>query len=486
MNYNGKVLFIVHDVNQEDNVFPLGVAYLSAVLKKYGADVTVCCQDVFHNTNKELADKFLKNEEYDLIGIGFMAARFKEAILDLCKTVNECKKNAKLILGGHGPSPIPEYILKTTKADIVAIGEAEETIIEVLDAILNNCDFRDIKGIAYRDRNNIYVNERGKPVRDLDSLPFPAWNLFPMDIYTTNMKYMGQDDNEKAFQIITSRGCTNRCGFCYRLEKGIRFRSIENVIEEMKQLYNKYGVTYFVIEDELFVASIKRLKRFIHALEENNLLHKIKYNIDVGIRSDVATNEFAELLKDSGCCYVNIGFESVSQKCLDELKKNTTVNDNFKTAELMKKHKVPMGINFIWGIMSDNEETLRSSVDFIKKYNAYSELRTIRPITPYPGCELFYYSISKGLLSDANDFFEKFKNSDLLTVNFTDIPDNKFYKMLFEANKELILDYYTHTTGDMEEADGMINDFYNLYFKGFTKFRGARHIEKRDNIDNSM
>jgi len=480
MNSKGKVLFIVHDVYQDDNEFPLGVGYLSAVLRKYGADVKVCCQDIFHYTNKELADRFLKNEEYDLIGLGFLAARFKETIIDLCKTINKYKKSAKLILGGHGPSPIPEYVLKTTKADLVAIGEAEETIIDVLDAILNSHDFKNIKGIAYREGNNVYINEKRKPTKRLDSLPFPAWDLFPMDVYTTNMKYMGQEDSEKAFQIITSRGCINSCTFCYRLEKGIRFRSIENVIKEMKQLYDNYGITYFVIQDELFVASFKRLEKFVDALRKSDLLHKIKYNISVGIRADIATDELAELLKNSGCSYVNIGFESVTQKCLDEYNKNTTVEDNFKTAELMRKHNVSMGINFIWGIMSDNQNTLKGNVDFIKNYNSYDELRTIRPVTPYPGCELYYYAISNGLLSGPDDFFEKFRNSDLLTVNFTEIPDDKFYKILFEANKDLIFDHYMHTNGDKEVANQMINNFSDLYFKGFIKFRGARHFEKKN------
>ncbi len=483
MSRNGKVMFIIHDVYQDDNEFPLGVGYLTAVLQKQKAEVKVCCQDIYHYTNEELAEKYLKNEDYDLIGVGFLAARFKETIIDLCDTINKYKKNARLILGGHGASAIPEYVLKTTKADFIAIGESEETIVELLNAILQNQGIENVKGIAYWKNNKVVVNERRKPVKHLDELPYPAWDLFPMDIYTTNMKYPNLGDNEKAIQIITSRGCTNRCTFCYRMEKGIRFRKIEDVVDEMKYLYNKYGVTYFVIQDELFIASFKRLERFIDALKENGLYGKIKYNVSVGIRADVATDELTKMLKDSGCTYVNIGFESVVQQCLDEYKKNTTVEDNIKSAELMIKHDLRMGINFIWGIMSDNAETLKKSVEFIKKYNTYAELRTIRPVTPYPGSELYNYAISKGLLSGPEDFFEKFKNSDLLTVNFTDIPDDDFYKLLFEANKELILDHYKHSEMNLEEANQMIDNFYNLYFKGFIKFRGARHFERKTEED---
>ena len=480
MSRKGRVLFIVHDVYQEDNQFPLGVAYLAGALRRNGAEVTVCCQDVYHYTNEELVDKYLASGEYDLIGIGFLAARFKETVQSLCETVNEHKKNARIMFGGHGPSSQPEYVLNNTAGDLVAIGEAEETVAEVLDAILAGRDFAEIRGIAYKDDNDeIQVNQRRKPIKDLDSIAFPAWDLFPMDIYTTNMQYHLQDDDEKALQILTGRGCVNRCTFCYRMEKGVRFRSIDNVLQEMRQLYDDFGVTYFAIQDEIFIANVQRLRDFVEGLKKYDLFGKIKYNINAGIRANIATDELALLLKDSGCCYVNVGFESVTQECLDDFKKNTTVTDNYKTATLMKKHNVPMGINFIWGIMSDNAETLRRNVDFIKQFQGYNELRTIRPITPFPGCELYEYAIKQGKLKGPEDFFKKFRNSDLLTVNYTALPDDEFYRLLFEANKELIIDYYNHTNGDMAQAQAMIDSFYNLYFKGEVRFRGARHFESK-------
>ncbi|MCK5232188.1 MAG: B12-binding domain-containing radical SAM protein, partial [Desulfobulbaceae bacterium] len=336
MTCKGKVLFIIHDVYQEDNQFPLGVGYLAAVLRQYGAEVTVCCQDVYHYSNEKLAEKYLKEEEYDLIGIGFLAARFKETVVGLCETVNEYKKGAKIIFGGHGPSSEPEYILENSRGDLVAIGEAEKTVVDVLDAILNGRDFRNVQGIAYKDENGkVHVNERRKPTMKLDSIPFPAWDLFPMDIYTSNLQYHLQRDDEKALQIVAGRGCVNRCTFCYRMEKGVRFRSIDNVLQEMKKLYDDYGVTYFAIQDEIFIASMGRLRDFVEGLKRHGLLHKIKYNIDAGIRADIATDGLATLLKESGCCYVNVGFESVTQECLDDFKKNTTVTDNLTTATLM-------------------------------------------------------------------------------------------------------------------------------------------------------
>ena len=471
----GKVLLIIHDVYQEHNDFPLGAAYLAAVLKKEGVDIKICCQDIFHYSNEELAELFLKNKEYDLIGIGFLAARFRETILNLCDTVNKFKKNAWLVLGGHGPTPIPEYVLKKTNADMVAMGEAEETMVELLKCKLNNGDLSRVKGIAYRNKDNIVINERRKPIVKLDSIPFPEWSLFPMDKYTTCEQIPGSDKNDKQMGVLTSRGCFNRCNFCYRMEKGIRFRSIKNVIEEIKILKEKYGVDYFQFQDELFNFSKKRIFDFYESLRKNNL--KIKFWC-VG-RVDVLDEKTAIYLKKSGCKFLTFGMESTDQNVLNLMKKNTTVEQNVRAAEITKKAEIGVGLNFIWGNKGDTEKSLQDSVKLIKKYHTYDQVRTIRPVTPYPGSELYYEAIEKGLLTGPEDFFNKFKNSDLLTVNFTDIPKEKFYKLLFKANKELILDYFNNTSKDMNEANKLIKGFHDLYFKGKIKFRGARDYEKK-------
>ena len=477
MMRKGKVLFIIHDLYQNDVEFPLGVAYLASALRSIGTEVVICNQDIYHYSNEQVVELFLENKEYVLIGVGFLAARFKETILDLCDVINIHKGKAKLILGGHGPSAIPKYMLKTTGADLIAVGESEETIIDVLNAILLNKSFERIPGIAYREGDSFYVNDR-RPIRkDLDSFLFPAWDLFPMEIYMTNRLEVGQKSDRKSVGIISSRGCTNRCTFCYRLEKGIRFRNIQNVVREMKYLYERYGITYFCFLDELFAISYERLIGFVANLKQEKLLGKIEYNVG-GIRAESVTEDMGKLFQDSGCHYINIGFESASQKCLDELKKNITVEDNIKSAKILKSCGIHIGANFIWGAPSDTEETLKLAAEFLKQYDTHGELRTIRPITPYPGSEMYSQAIAKGLLTGPQDFFDKFKNSDVLTVNFTKVPDERVYEILFEVNKDLILNHYKYIAGNMKEANQIINDFYSLYFEGQVKFRGARRFER--------
>lgn len=468
-----SVLFIVHDLYQEDNHFPLNIGYLSAILVEQGCDVQIYSMDIYHYTNEDLAH-FLKNRNFDLIGISFLAARYTETIKPLCKVINKYKKDAWLVLGGHGPSPIPEFILQETNADIIAIGEAEKTIKDLIYCKSFNRDISNVNGIAYKENDKIRITKKRIPMKNLDSIPFPQWNLFPMEKYSNCLKFPGMDKNDKLLPIITGRGCTNNCNFCYRMQKGIRLRSIKNVVKEMLLLNDVYGITYFNICDELFGYPKKRVFEFQEELERQDL--HIKYFC--AARVDTIDKEVLQSLKESGCKFLNFGFESSDQKVLDLMHKNTTVKQNTEALEFSKKMDFNIGLNFIWGNSGDTIKSLMNNVQIIKKYNTYSQLRTIRPVTPYPGCELYYKAIEEGLLKGPKDFFDKFRNSDLITVNFTHYPLDFCYRYLFKANRDLIFDFVKNTSGSRKEFIDLTFSFFDLYFNKNTKFRGARHYGK--------
>jgi radical SAM superfamily enzyme YgiQ (UPF0313 family) len=408
-----------------------------------------------------------------MICVGFMAARFKETIIDLCQTINDKKKDAWLVLGGHGPSPIPDYIMEITKADIITIGEAENTIIDLLETKIKNSNLRNIAGIAYRDeKGETIVNQRAVPVEKLDEIPFPLWEAFPMEKYVSSVRVYGQEKGEKSLSIITSRGCVNRCNFCYRLEKGIRTRSIPNIIEEMRILYDKFGVTCYFFQDELFVLNKKRLLDFENALKDSGL--KIKFFCNA--RVDIMDEEMISILKRCGCKFINFGFESSNDKVLKLMKKNATAAQNLKVLKMVKKEGgIGFGLNFIWNNIGDDEATLRENAKLIKKYNTYDQCRTIRPVTPYPGSDLYYEAIRLGKIKGPGDFFDKFKNSDLITINFMEIPDSRAYELLIEINTDLILDHYRHTGQSMQKAKQLITNLRDLYAGKIKNFRGVRH-----------
>ena len=356
MNKQARILFIIHDVYQDANVFPLGISYLASILREEGHIVEIYCQDLYHYSNEELAEH-LDDNNYDIIGVGFLAARFKETIVSLCDVINKHKKKAWLILGGHGPSPISEYVLKTTDADIVTIGEAEGTIVEIVRE-KNNMTYNlsNINGIAYRDDNKIIITDKKISVPDINSLPFPAWDLFPMEDYKKSIKIKGQKDGESSLAVLSARGCINKCNFCYRMEKGIRFREIDNFVLELKHLKDKYDISNFIFDDEMFISNQNRLLDFEKCLN--------KYNLDIrffcSARVDVINREIVEILKRCGCSILSLGLESLDNNVLKIMKKNTTAEDNIKAVEtILGIGGICVSLNFLWGNIGDTEDSLK-------------------------------------------------------------------------------------------------------------------------------
>jgi len=429
-----KVLFVVHDLYQNDNHFPVGIGYLAAVLQKNGDDVKVLSADVYHFSNAYVQSVIL-DWQPDIIGVGFLAARFNETVLPLCKAINEVKGEGKLVVGGHGASPIPQYVKEKLGADKVILGEGE-----------------------------YWAGHDG----DLDSLPFPAWDLFPIEQYATSLRLPGWEAGDRTLGILTSRGCVGKCTFCYRMIEGLRLRSIENVIEEIKTLKARYGINYFFIQDELFVSSKKRMFEFHKGLEDSGLIGHIKFACDS--RVNIVSEELLACLKEAGCVYLDYGFESMDDNVLKIMKKGTTAKQNYKAAELTRKAGIPFNMNILWGNIGDTPETLDENLEFIKEFDTCDNIRTIRPPTPYPGCELYDYAIEHGMLKDADDFFNKFTNSDRLTVNFTDMANDEFYALLYNANSFLVNRYHR------SKAKSLSSRFHNLYFHN-AQFRGARHYD---------
>jgi len=224
----------------------------------------------------------------------------------------------------------------------------------------------------------------------------------------------------------------------------------------------------------MFISSKDRLRSIAQELKDRGL--QIKFSCSA--RVDGLNREKMELLKEMGCTFLNLGVESANDKILTNIAKNTTVKMNVKAIELAKEFGINTGINMLWNCPGDNEKTLRNNVDFLKTYQDYSQLRTIRFLTPYPGSPIYYQSIQEGKLKGPADFFERFKNSsDRITVNFTDLDTDTCHRFLFVANRDLIHDHQKHTDMTITEAERIIEDFRSLYFEKDVSFRGARHYE---------
>lgn len=458
-----KVLFVVHDLFQDNNLLQLGPAYLAAVARNAGYDVEVYSQDVYHYPNEHLAE-YIRRKKFSVVGIGFLAARYP-TVKKICEDVRPAldEVGAKLVLGGHGPTPIAEFVLQDTCADIVALGEAEVTFVNLLDAIANNDDLAQVDGIALNIGDEIIVNPRTKPVMDIDEIPFPARDLFPIDAYTVSQGFQGVN-NGRSGTMITSRGCPYSCNFCYRMEKGIRLRSMESVMEEINFLKTEYHVDTVYFDDELLMSSKKRTYEFCEEL----LKQKNQISWCCNGRVNIVDSDLLKIMKRAGCFFINYGLESVDQAVLDTMDKKITVEQILKAAQDTRDIGVGSGLNIIFGHIGDTIENLWKGAEVIKKYHTYDQCRTIRPVTPYPGSGLYYHAIEKGLLKGPEDFFQKFKNSDHYMINFTDLPEEEIYKNLYEVNRMLVKEFYEHL------SDKVVKGFSDLYFQSAYDFRGAR------------
>lgn len=460
-----KVLLVIYDNDSYVHWFPLGTAYIAASLKKAGYDVTVYNQDKHHYSEEQLR-QYLDKNRFDALGIGVIAGYYQyRKLLKISEAVNKSKNRPFYFLGGSGPSPEPGYFLQKTMADAVVMGEGDITIIELMEALKNSRDLSLVKGIAFREGEKITINKRRPLVEDIDSLPFPAYDLFPVDYYRL-LRMPHATNRDFVMPMVSGRGCHFKCTFCYRMDEGFRPRSNESIIEEIKMLKKDHGITYIAFADELLMSSVERTT----GLCEDFIKYNLNIKWDCNGRLNYANPKLLKLMKRAGCVFINYGIEALDDNVLRRMKKVLTVKQIIDGIEASLAVGISPGFNIIFGNLGDNKKTLNKGVEFLLKYDDCAQMRTIRPVTPYPGCELYYYAIKKGLLKDCEDFYEnKHINSDLLAVNFTNMSDDEFHKSIFEANTRLLKNY------SQKKLENLFKQTEKLYLEKDKDFRGFRH-----------
>jgi len=459
-----KVLLVVYDNDSYISQFPIGLAYVASILLGQGYVVEIYSQDVHHYPDNHLT-KYLDDNKFDVVGISVIAGYHQyKKLLSLSDAINRSKNRPFYIIGGFGPSPEPKYFLEKTNADVVVMGEGEETTVELFDAIANKKPMKDIKGIAYRDGKKVIINSRRPLIPDIDSIPMPAYHLFPMEHYRL-LRMPNCSASDFVMPMLSGRGCTFKCTFCYRMDKGFRGRLAGSILEEIRYLQTNYGITYISFFDELLMSSKKRTIELCEAFIHSG----IKFKWDCNGRLNYATPEVLELMKRAGCVFINYGIEAMDNEVLKNMKKALTTDQIVKGIEATLKAGISPGFNIIFGNVGDNKETLQAGVDFLLKYDDGAQMRTIRPVTPYPGSPLYYDAINKGLLKDVDDFYvNKHTNSDLLAVNFTELTDEEFYEALTNANIQLMNNFFNR------KRKSISSQIENLYKKRDATFRGFR------------
>lgn len=460
-----RVLLIAYDNDSYIHTFPTGLAYIASALEHAGHVVDIYSQDVHHYPDEHLT-QYLNVNHYDAVGVGVIGGYYQyRKLLKISHAINSSHDRPKhYILGSYGPSPDPEFFLRKTNANYVVIGEGDATVVDLLSAIETGRELSTVEGIAYVEGTKVIQTPPRALIKDIDSILWPAYEKFDINYYKL-IRFPHAKNSDYVMPILSARGCTFKCNFCYRMDKGYRARSPAGIIEEIKFLQEKYKISYIEFSDELLMSSTQR----VHEICEAFLSANLNFKWFCCGRLNYASKKNLELMKKAGCVFINYGIESLDDTVLKNMNKALNAKMITTGIENTIESGISPGFNIIFGNIGDTRETLQKGVDFLKKYDDGAQLRTIRPVTPYPGSPLYYDAINRGLLKDIEDFYEnKHVNSDLLTVNFTNMSDDEFHSVLMDANSQLLTNYYENI------CKKSIDVAKNLYLNKETSFRGFR------------
>ena len=463
---SSRVLFIVYDCGGHDNRFPMGVGALAAVLKKKGHKITIWNQDIHHYPDSYLTD-YLDKNKFDVAILSLVAGYYEyQKMQSLSKAINRSKQRPFYLMGGYGPTPVPEFFLKKSGCDVVGMGEGEVTIVKLIEALENKTSLNEVPGIAWLENGKLKTTPRPPLVPDLDTLPWTPYELFDMNHYRM-MRLPKAKNTDFCMPMMSARGCSFKCTFCYRMDPGYRKRNAEDLIDEVEMLHKDYGITYVAFKDDLLMSSVAHTEEVCEAFLKRNLPVKWWCNG----RLNYCSEELLQLMKDAGCVFINYGIESMDQKVLNHMKKGLRPEMIVKGIEDTLKVGISPGLNCMFGNKGDNKETMKGMVDFLLKYDDFAQKRTIKPVTPYPGSPIYYDAIELGLLdknNPAEDFYErKHLNSDLLSCNFTELSDDECYESLRWANTTLMKNYYNKQRDSTEDQINYLYDTKDVTFRGF-------------------
>lgn len=427
-----KILLINPPIREwaKPNCFPLGLGYITAVLEQEGHEVEVIDINAYRWTQAEVEER-IKKAKFDAVGIGAIVTVYKY-VKWLISTLKKYHPQKKVIVGGSVAASVPKTLLERTAADIAVMGEGEETARELFRALEKEGDLAAVRGIWFKDeKGGIQVTPPRPTIKDLDTLPLPAWDLFPMDIYLRNPvgapnrnKWVNGKavDNVLSMNLFATRGCPYKCIYCYHdfMGQGYRNRSPQAVFDEMKRLYERYGVKYFHFVDDEFVMKKGFINEFCRLVRETNL----GFTWGCSGRANLMTEEMIATMANSGCVLIGYGIESGSQKMLDIMKKRVTVEQAKQAVRLTQKYIGWADCSFMIGIPGETRETIQETIDFCKELNLVPEV--IFFATPYPGTELYELAKARNKIGDEEEYILRLgEQGEQIMVNFTDFTDEE-------------------------------------------------------------
>ena len=408
----------------------LGLGYIAAVLLKEKHEVKII-DGVVEELSMQDIGEAAKN--YDLIGI-ISVTSFALRSYETAKVIKEISKK-KIVIGGPHVSAVPSEAIKKKYIDYVIVGECEYPMAELVRALEGKMGINLVKNLYYKENGVIKFNGKRPLIENLDELPFPAWNLFPLNKYKPSSARTIH--NKKSFSIITSRGCPFQCTFCSKDVIGTKYRkhSPERIIDEINYLIKKYGAEEIAIWDEEFTIDKERVKKFCDLLKKENI--KIDWSCSARVNS--VDYELLHLMKQSGCSLIMYGVESGNQEMLKRIKKYITLGQIEKAFKITKRAGIPIRAFFMLGLVGDTIKTMKQTIAFAKKLNP--DIASFTLLAPLPNTEDYTNAQKEGKFTP--EYWDKIIFPEF---NFLDkpiyLPEGITEKQLLSIHKKAYLSFY--------------------------------------------
>ncbi len=438
-----KVLLVNSPIrlNAKPNNIPYGLATVASALMEQGFDVDIFDVNALRPSKGQIVES-LENMHWDIVGVSGLITTitFQKWLVTELKRINS---EAPIVSGGGLATSCPELLFEETWVDIAVIGEGEQTMPDLCRAIEARANLKGISGIYFRQNNRIIRNEPRRNISTLDDIPFPAWDLLPMEIYLKNPIWGDVANNSSGFRkdvtinrsmnIISSRGCPFACNYCYHLfgRSNYRFRSAQNVIDEIEMLVDRFGVDFIGFVDDNMMASEKRLIEFC------DLMEKKRFPLTWGCHGRVTSAKLDVLnrMAEVGCVWIGYGIESGSQKILDAMNKRATVEQAKQAIIYTRNAGIYPNTTFIYGYPGETFESIQETIDFKKEVGLACGSFFA---TPYPGAPL--YEQARSLIKDERAFIRSLGNATDFSINLTDFDDKTFFtlKKAMDENRDVV------------------------------------------------
>ncbi len=356
---------------------PLGILYLASFIREHGHEVRVVDGEIANLKASEVIRE-LEAFQGELVGISSTTVVFCRA-LELAKEIKRFHPDMPIVLGGSHVSSNAASALSHPEFDFGVIGEGEETLLELVSAMGGQTDPGNVAGLAYRNGNEIRMTRPRPFISQLDSIPFPAYDLVPdLKAYNPppcNYKML------PVVNIITTRGCPNQCTFCDKSVFGSSFRarSAANIAEEIAMLHQQYGVKEIAFVDDTFTVGKNRVYELF------DLLKKMRISLPWTCMTHVNSLDYdlINYMKDNGCWHVSLGIESGNEQILSTIRKRISLERVRKVVGWCSEAGIKTKGFFMVGHPGETVETIDQTINFALELPLDDVVATIN--TPIPG-----------------------------------------------------------------------------------------------------